>query len=486
MDDFGLLVGQYNSTLPTIADGKNNELQLDINGRLIIRGQHDEDAAHSSGDPGLFMLAVRNDTEGSLVSADGDYAPFQVDSSGRLRVVADIDVTNQSEKDEDSAHVSGDTGSYVLAVRADSRPSGSNVSADGDYASFFVNDSGEQYVKDTDLETAINNGQHAEDDAHSSGDLGTMALAVRSDTKASTAGADGDYAALIQDADGDLYVSDTVAQGSLASIDTAIGNIETSIDNIEADVDALRHNEDDAHVSGDSGTMALAVRSDTKASTAGTDGDYAALIQDADGDLYVSDTVAQGSLASLDTSIGNLEHAEDSAHSSGDSGVMSLAVRADSDGSLVSADGDYAPLQVDADGKLKVVGSFGVAGTEAYNATDDLAAAADGQISGIAGTFTDVCSVSVGAGTTAYLYGYSWAADKNAEMRIVTDDTSDVIVYKKGLNSSAMPGVEAHWNDGGRIEIPGAANLEIKLQVKKRFSAGPTANATGSLHVRTV
>jgi len=45
---------------------------------------------------------------------------------------------------------------------------------------------------------------------------------------------------------------------------------------------------------------------------------------------------------------------EDSAHVSGDAGVQVLAVRADADGALVSANGDYAPLQVDAEGKLKV------------------------------------------------------------------------------------------------------------------------------------
>lgn len=51
-----------------------------------------EDSAHVSGNRGVFSLAVRNDTEGSLVSADGDYAPLQVDSLGRLRVNADISV----------------------------------------------------------------------------------------------------------------------------------------------------------------------------------------------------------------------------------------------------------------------------------------------------------------------------------------------------------------------------------------------------------
>jgi hypothetical protein len=50
----------------------------------------------------------------------------------------------------------------------------------------------------------------------------------------------------------------------------------------------------------------------------------------------------------------NLGKAEDAAHTSGDTGVMSLAVRNDSDTALAGTTLDYAPLQVDATGYLKV------------------------------------------------------------------------------------------------------------------------------------
>lgn len=45
-----------------------------------------EDSPHVSGDRGLFILAVRNDTPGSLTDTDGDYAPVQVNAAGELRV----------------------------------------------------------------------------------------------------------------------------------------------------------------------------------------------------------------------------------------------------------------------------------------------------------------------------------------------------------------------------------------------------------------
>lgn len=45
-----------------------------------------EDAAHTTGDVGVMMLGVRNDVDGSLVGADGDYAPFQFNDMGAAKV----------------------------------------------------------------------------------------------------------------------------------------------------------------------------------------------------------------------------------------------------------------------------------------------------------------------------------------------------------------------------------------------------------------
>jgi hypothetical protein len=45
-----------------------------------------EDAAHSSGDLGLMLLAVRKDTAAALAGTDGDYIPLIVDANGRLHV----------------------------------------------------------------------------------------------------------------------------------------------------------------------------------------------------------------------------------------------------------------------------------------------------------------------------------------------------------------------------------------------------------------
>jgi hypothetical protein len=70
--------------------------------------------------------------------------------------------------------------------------------------------------------------------------------------------------------------------------------------------------------------------------------------------------------------IDNLVLAEDAAHVSGDAGIQSLAVRNDSDTSLAGTTGDYTPLQVDANGYLKVNIKAG-AGSGGTASTDDAA-----------------------------------------------------------------------------------------------------------------
>lgn len=68
--------------------------------------------------------------------------------------------------------------------------------------------------------------------------------------------------------------------------------------------------------------------------------------------------------------IDNIVLAEDAAHSTGDAGVQALAVRNDSDTSLAGTTGDYTPLQVDANGYLKVNIKAGAA-AGGTSATDD-------------------------------------------------------------------------------------------------------------------
>lgn len=141
-DNVGSYLRSSDGTLltHTLVGGKN---ALDVN-VVAQAGSYAEDSAHASGDMGQFILAVRNDADTSLVGTDGDYAPLQVDADGRLKVAADISVVNGFEKAEDAAHSSGDIGGYVLNVREDSLAS--STGASGDYQSFKSDALGRLYV----------------------------------------------------------------------------------------------------------------------------------------------------------------------------------------------------------------------------------------------------------------------------------------------------------------------------------------------------
>jgi hypothetical protein len=51
---------------------------------LATAARYEEDTPATSGDKGALVLAVRNDAGGTLVDANGDYAPLQVNNLGEL------------------------------------------------------------------------------------------------------------------------------------------------------------------------------------------------------------------------------------------------------------------------------------------------------------------------------------------------------------------------------------------------------------------
>lgn len=80
------LVGALNNTAvndPAVASATLLQLL-----RGILNLGKSEDTAHSSGDRGIPLLAVRNDAGGSLVAATGNYGVPQLNSLGQLIVDA--------------------------------------------------------------------------------------------------------------------------------------------------------------------------------------------------------------------------------------------------------------------------------------------------------------------------------------------------------------------------------------------------------------
>lgn len=82
-----------------------------------IVGTYAEDAAHTSGDKGLFTLAVRNDTMSSITSASGDYSPVAVGPIGE-NVVANAPITQWIRGTADLRVVQGASVTAIAAQGA--------------------------------------------------------------------------------------------------------------------------------------------------------------------------------------------------------------------------------------------------------------------------------------------------------------------------------------------------------------------------------
>jgi hypothetical protein len=123
--------------------------------------------------------------------------------------------------------------------------------------------------------------------------------------------------------------------------------------------------------------------------------------------------------------VGLTQYEEDTPSASGDLGTMPLAVRNDAGGSLVSANGDYAPLQVNAAGQLVIAGGAG--GT---SMADDAAFAPGAtQITPAGAMHDDIAPDSVDEGDAGVV---RMSANRNLYVRI-RDDAGN----ERGLNVDA-------------------------------------------------
>lgn len=244
---------------------------------------HLEDAAHADGDAGIMALAVRKDTAAALAGTDGDYAPLEVDAAGKLHVnvgesalpsgastaakqdtgntaLAAIQAAIEGTVAVDGSGVTQpvsasalplptgaataarqDTANTALAAiqaaaeTLDNAISGSEMQVDvvaplpagtnaiGKLAANDGVDIGDVDVASVVPGTGATNLGKAEDAAHSTGDVGVMALGVRKAADGPHSGADGDYEPLQTDENGYLKVNIKAGAGSggTASTDDA-------------------------------------------------------------------------------------------------------------------------------------------------------------------------------------------------------------------------------------------------------------------------
>jgi len=104
-----------------------------------------EDDPHSSGDAGVFVLGVRNDTLAPLAGTDGDYAPFQVNADGALYVDVAAVSGGINQVEGDVAHDDVDSGNPVK-IGGVARTANPTAVANADRAQFMTDDVGRLVV----------------------------------------------------------------------------------------------------------------------------------------------------------------------------------------------------------------------------------------------------------------------------------------------------------------------------------------------------
>lgn len=88
-----------------------------------------EDAAHTTGDVGVMVLAVRNDANAALAGTDADYIPFSADSGGNQNVRARKDLVRVSVQSAGlttaaTAYTAGDQLGNQFTIAGAARESG--------------------------------------------------------------------------------------------------------------------------------------------------------------------------------------------------------------------------------------------------------------------------------------------------------------------------------------------------------------------------
>lgn len=95
--------------------------------------------------------------------------------------------------------------------------------------------------------------------------------------------------------------------------------------------------------------------------------------QGAKADAAVTDPTSSGSIVAILKGLLGLRKAEDAAHTTGDAGVMALAVRRDTMAASSGTTGDYEPLQTDSSGRLRTVDNrVGALSNARTTALDDI------------------------------------------------------------------------------------------------------------------
>lgn len=458
--------------------------------------QYTEDAAAAANPVGNAINLVRADSLAAVTDANGDNVAARGTNNGELYVkhVDAIPVTDNGG----ALTVDGSLTSVGTVTTVSTVTTITNV--------VHVDDNSGSLTVDGTVTATIAAGAttiaKAEDAAHTTGDVGVMALSVRQDTAAALAGTDADYQPLITDASGRLHVAtqDLTQNGSIAATGsntftigdgvaavairisgTWVGTIdfEGSVDatlwdpvyGVRAGVgipytqidESLNDNifrfttagfrQIRARFTRTSGTVTVAWRGSHSTSgiyvnfplPPGTNaiGKLAANSGVDIGDVDVTSIVPG-------TGATNLGKAEDGAHTSGDVGVMALSVRQDTAAALGGTDADYQPLITDANGRLHVIAA--IAATQTLATVTTVSTLTGG---GVAHDSADSGNpVKIGAIATASLLGRTPVAA--ADRTDLVAGTDGALIVRNGTSLEDIISEQKTNTDGASTAMTGA------------------------------
>lgn len=256
---------------------------------------------------GLAIGAVRRDADTTLVNTTNEWGPLQMDANGRLKVEA----------------FSGET----LPVSLTSTTITGTVTVDSE------------------LPTAAALADNTANPTTTS--VGVFPHWYDGSTWDRALGNSTDGLLVNLGANNDVTVTGTVT-ANLAAGTNNIGDVDvlsvvpgTAATNLGKAVDS-------AGGATDTGVASLVIRDDALTTLTPVDGDYVNQRGNARGATWVA--IEDGAGGQITSFGGGTEVAEDSAHSSGVLGGVTMAVRRDTPTSLAGTDNDYIPLTTDANG----------------------------------------------------------------------------------------------------------------------------------------
>jgi hypothetical protein len=365
--------------------GTYYNVKVTPSGAIVTAGAevYPEDSAHTSGDEGAFVLAVRNDTNAAMTSTDGNYSPIAVNANGAIAI----------NDGGNSVTVDAPVGTPVNVQIGDGTDTADVIplTSNDALAVAIVDGSGNQV-------TSFGGGiQYQEDTPHTTGDTGTMSLAVRNDD-AGTAftSNNGDYSPIAVDSRGQLFVT-TASSSSLNvnvtnilnegqqtmanSISVAIASDQSAVP-VSGTVAATQSGAWNVGVNNGAGAAAVNIQDGGNSIT--VDGTVTSTISGTVSVSVDADTVGLATEVTLQqvstdvAVVANSIYREDDPHTTGEKGQFVLAVRNDTNAVVTSTDGDYSQISVndkgaiaiqDGGNSITVDGTVGVSGTVTVSGT---------------------------------------------------------------------------------------------------------------------